>query len=61
MHAIEESTCDIVGAMAGVRKCGARFETLLRSPAQWCGEIFEGMHQGTMIEIGDAKKARPES
>jgi len=31
---------------AGVRKCGARFETLLRGPTQWCVEIFEGVHQG---------------
>jgi len=47
---------------ANVRKCGARFETLLRGPTQRCVEIFEGLHQGIMIEIaiGDVIKARPE-
>jgi len=29
-------------------------------PTQWCVEIFEGVHQGVMIEIGDDTKARPE-
>jgi len=33
-------------ARAGVRKCRARFETLLRGPTQWRVEIFEGVHQG---------------
>jgi len=38
---------------AGVSKCGAQFETLLRGTTQW----FEGafrlrVHQGVMIEIG---------
>jgi len=41
--------------MAGVSKCGALFETLLRSPTQWCTDIFEGEH-GVMIEIGDGTK-----
>jgi len=45
---------------AGVSKCGARFETLLRGPTQWCVEIFERVNQGVMIEIGDVTKARPE-
>jgi len=27
---------------AGVSKCGARFETLLRVPTQWCAERFWG-------------------
>jgi len=37
-------------------------EALLRGPTQWCGDNFEVMHQGIMIEIGDVKikKARPE-
>jgi len=43
----------------GVSKCEARFETLLRGPTQWCGEIIKGVHQRIMIEIGDVKKARP--
>jgi len=45
---------------AGVSKCGARLETLLRGPTQWCAEILERVHQGAMIEIGDVTKARPE-
>jgi len=44
---------------AGVSKCGARFEALWRGPVQWCVYIFEGVHQGAMIEISDATKARP--
>jgi len=44
----------------GVSKCGARFETLLRGPTQWCIEIFEGVNQGVMIEICGVTKARPE-
>ena len=43
---------------AGVSKCGARFETFLRGPTQWCVDIFSGVH-GVMIEIGDVTKARP--
>jgi len=53
-------TCLIaISSRAGVSKCEARFETLLRGPTQWCGEIVKGVHQGEMIEIGDVKKARP--
>jgi len=44
----------------GVSKCGARFETLLQGPTQWCIEIFEGVNQGVVIEIGGVTKARPE-
>jgi len=39
----------------GVSKCGARFETLLRDPTQWCVEIFEWVH-GVIIEIGNLHK-----
>jgi len=35
-------------------------ETLLRGPTQWYVEIPERVHQGVMIEIEDARKARPE-
>jgi len=42
----------------GLRKCGARFEALLRGPTQWCVEIFEGVH-GVIIVIGDVTKTRP--
>jgi len=45
---------------AGVSKCGVQFETFLRGPTQWCGEIFEEVHQGIIIKIGDVRKARPE-
>jgi len=38
--------------MAGVSKCGARLETLLRGLTQWCVEIFQGVHQVIMGEIG---------
>jgi len=44
----------------GVSKCGARFETLLQGPTQWCIEVFEGVNQGVVIEIGGVTKARPE-
>ena len=49
----------IVGTRAGVSKCVAQFETLLRGPTQWCVEIFEGAHQGAMIEISDVTKRGP--
>jgi len=42
---------------AGVSKCGARFETLLRGPIQWCSN-FWGEHS-VMIEIGDVTKRGP--
>jgi len=45
---------------AGVSRCGARLETLLRGTTHWCVEILERVHQGSMIEIGDVTKARPE-
>jgi len=35
-------------------------ETLLRGPTQWCVEIFEGLHQGLLIEIDNVEKARAE-
>jgi len=41
---------------AGVSKCGARFETLLRVPTQWCAERFWGAYQSAVIEIGDVTK-----
>jgi len=45
----------MLGSRAGVSKCGALFETLLRGPTQWYVESFEGEH-GVMIEIGDVTK-----
>jgi len=47
----------VVMCRTGVSKCGARFETLLQGPTQWCVEFFEGVH-GVMIEIVDVTKAR---
>jgi len=39
---------------AGVSKCGTGLKTLLRGPTQWCVQIFEGVHQVIMVEIGIA-------
>jgi len=39
------STCknSINSSRAGVSRCGALWETLLRGPAQSCVQIFEGL------------------
>jgi len=47
--------CRIQPYKAGLSKCEARLEVILRGPTQWCVQKFEE-HQVTMIEIGDVKE-----
>jgi len=48
------------GKQAGLGKCGARLEAILRGPAQWCEQKFLGMASVITLKImSDVKQRGP--